>query len=135
MLHIRPALVALAMVSLAGPALANDPPRFDVESGCRSAASRNGAVADPEVCVKSESRARDELKDQWSQFTSADRNVCVPLSKIGGMPTYTELLTCLEMSRDVRKLRAENRGDGLTTGLAPGSPDASTTGSGSSGAR
>jgi hypothetical protein len=130
---IRPVILALAVVSIAAPALADTPPHFDVESGCRAAASRvGGAVVDPDVCIKSESRARDELKEHWPQFTGADRGVCVPLSKTGGMPTYTELLTCLEMSRDVRRLRAENRGDGLTTGLKPGSSGgpAETTGSG-----
>ena len=28
------------------------------------------------------------------------------MTKIGGLPSYTELITCLEMRRDVQKLRA-----------------------------
>ena len=40
-------------------------------------------------------------------FNAADQGLCTRLSKTGGTPTYTELLVCLEMARDARKLPKE----------------------------
>ena len=42
-----------------------------------------------------------------SEFGPADRDLCTRLSRTGGSPTYTELLVCLEMARDARKLPKE----------------------------
>jgi hypothetical protein len=60
-----------------------------------------------EQCVKSEQDTREQLKKEWSTFTAADKSSCVALAKTGGESSYTELLTCMEMSRDVRKLHSE----------------------------
>jgi hypothetical protein len=38
----------------------------------------------------------------------------VPAATAGGNPTYTELLTCLEMARDIRQLH--DKGQPTTTG-------------------
>jgi len=58
-------------------------------------------------CVQSEQSVRDEIKKQWSTFSTADKSHCVALSKTGGESSYTELLTCMEMARDVRKLHSD----------------------------
>jgi hypothetical protein len=50
---------------------------------------------------------RDELVKQWPNFSAADKVSCVNESKMGKESSYTELLTCLEMARDVRSLRAD----------------------------
>ncbi|MGB9208319.1 MAG: hypothetical protein WCB78_09455 [Pseudolabrys sp.] len=54
-------------------------------------------------CLASEQRTREELTKNWSTFPEADRNGCV--KSLSFSPTYTELLTCLEMRRDVKNLR------------------------------
>jgi hypothetical protein len=55
-------------------------------------------------CVKSEQAVREEIKKEWSTFTTADKTHCVALAKTGGEASYTELISCMEMARDVREL-------------------------------
>jgi hypothetical protein len=100
-------------------AAANSParvPAFDVTPSCRAAAvalSSNGR--DMKGCLNSENSARKSLVEQWGQFAAADRSMCSTLSMTGGSPTYTELLTCLEMARDGRKIE---RNDPAARGVA-----------------
>ena len=55
--------------------------------------------------------ARDELVKRWEAFNADDKATCIPLAMAGGTPTYTELLTCLDLRRDARLLReSEGRG-------------------------
>ena len=56
------------------------------------------------VCLDDEKSARDQIVKEWNQFAPADRTSCTRLSTTGGAPTYTELLVCLQMARDARKL-------------------------------
>jgi hypothetical protein len=85
-------------------------PTFNVEPFCRAVASRAAPVGDADVCLRQEREARDQLVKQWAQFPAADRAYCQQLHTIGGDPTYTELLTCLELQRDARNLREKEQG-------------------------
>ena len=59
----------------------------------------------------------------WSSFVLADRTHCVNETTMGGLSSYTELLTCLEMARDVRALRAEAAASSRAAATrAPSSP-------------
>jgi hypothetical protein len=60
-------------------------------------------------CVESEQATRDQIKKEWSTFTTADKTHCVALAKTGGESSYTELITCMEMARDVRKLHEDQQ--------------------------
>ena len=71
-----------------------------------------------EQCVKSEQDTREQLKKEWSSFTTSDKTSCVALARTGGEPSYTELITYMEMARDVRKLR-EDQQKGSDTSSAP----------------
>jgi hypothetical protein len=51
---------------------------------------------------------RNQLAGEWTEFTSGDKSHCLGLSSLRGMPTYTELLTCLEVARDARNVRDGN---------------------------
>jgi len=86
--------------------LAADPvPELNVEPSCRAAAS--SAVMpgrNSESCLQDEKTARGKLKQEWSQFTAAEREHCLQLSRLGGSPSYVELLTCLEMAQAARQL-------------------------------
>jgi hypothetical protein len=93
-------------------------PAFNVEPHCRTIAKRTGVSQDLEVCMRQEQDAKDQLGKQWAQFTSGDKSHCLQLSTLGGDPTYTELLTCLELERDARKVR-EGNADGA---VKQGSP-------------
>jgi hypothetical protein len=80
-------------------------PNLDYAPSCRSAASGSlGIKQDLDNCLKTEQDARAEVSKQWNEFNGADRTTCVGLSTMGGQSTYTELLTCLELMRDARKL-------------------------------
>ena len=58
-------------------------------------------------CVNSEQRIRNQLMTVWERFDAADRAHCISESQMGGELSYTELVTCLEMARDVRKLHQQ----------------------------
>ena len=44
---------------------------------------------------------------EWSDFSSDDKRHCVAEATVGGESSYTDLLTCLEMARDVRELHKQ----------------------------
>jgi hypothetical protein len=86
-------------------AAADSVPSFDVNPTCRGAASTaGGGGRGSDVCVRTELGARDQLARQWVQFPSADRTRCVQLTNMTHMPSYVQVLTCLEMARDARQL-------------------------------
>jgi len=104
---------ALAMIAVAIlPAHPDDAPTLDVRPVCRGIASQaaeplaTGLPSSFDECVKSEQEVREQLRKQWSAFSAADKQHCVTLAKTGGESSYTELITCLEMSRDVRALNS-----------------------------
>jgi hypothetical protein len=91
-------------------AVADSVPSFNVEPSCRSAASGEAGIKqDLSVCLDDEKEAREELVKAWNGFAATDRSLCARLAGTGGSPTYTELLVCLQMSRDARKLSKEDR--------------------------
>jgi hypothetical protein len=45
--------------------------------------------------------------NEWSTFSADDSRHCAAEATMGGESSYTDLLTCLEMARDVRKLHGE----------------------------
>jgi hypothetical protein len=58
-------------------------------------------------CMKAEQSDRETMINEWSAFSTADERHCVAEATMGGESSYTELVTCLEMARDVRKLHSE----------------------------
>jgi hypothetical protein len=88
----------LVMLMLAS--LATSIPEANIKEICRSATvdslpeDRANAARG---CIGDETSARDQLKQEWNRFTSADRRNC---AETPGMKfSYVELLTCLEMQR------------------------------------
>jgi len=125
--------IAIAMIMLATlSALSDDVPTLDVRPVCRGIAGQSGLEAGLqrtsfEQCVQSEQTVREQLKKEWSTFATADKSHCVTLAKTGGESSYTELITCLEMARDVRALRsAEAASSGAATTRTPSSPPTAT---------
>lgn len=75
-------------------------PELKYEPSCRSAAATAAMQNRNEnACLEDEKAARAKLKEEWNTFTPAQRSHCVRLSLTGGMPSYVELLTCVEMSK------------------------------------
>jgi hypothetical protein len=80
--------------------IADNVPKFDITRECRS---EGGSKAVLEKCAADEAEAREQLQPQWSQFSAVDKTVCIRETSMDGTPSYVELLTCLEMARDVIK--------------------------------
>ena len=104
-------------------------PSLNVEQVCEGIAQQGGvSFRDPNIavekknCVDSEHAIRDELTKQWSSFTSADKTACTNEATMGGDSSYTELLTCLEMARDVRSLHSESQKPETSSAKVPAAP-------------
>ena len=103
----------LAALCLSGlSARSDDIPTLDVNPVCHGIATQ-GELEEGlrqtsfQQCVQSEQDTREQLKKQWSTFSASDMSHCVALAKTGGESSYTELITCMEMARDVRKLHSD----------------------------
>ena len=99
-------------------------PQLDVRPVCHGIAMQGELEAglqrtNFQQCVQSEQATRDELKKQWSTFTTADKTDCVALAKTGGESSYTELITCMEMARDVRKLHEDQQKGSTSSAPVP----------------
>jgi hypothetical protein len=79
-----------------------------VNPSCRAAAEASGGHDRLQGCLASENSARDQLVKEWMQFPVASRTLCLQSASAGGEPTYTELITCLEMDRDAKLKPADN---------------------------
>ena len=80
-------------------------PNLKVEPSCKSAGAE-GVITGrtSESCLNDERSARDELVKNWSTFSGDDKSHCLSMVSTGGSPSYVELLSCLEMSRDAKKI-------------------------------
>jgi hypothetical protein len=58
-------------------------------------------------CMKAEQVDRGTMINEWSTFSADDKRHCIAEVTMGGESSYTDLVTCLEMARDVRKLHSE----------------------------
>ena len=109
---ISKTLVLALAVAGAGMARADDVPNLNVDPVCRGIADqaltpgeRGGPALAFSQCVQSEQAVRQKLVGEWSSFMPADKVNCVN-SEQSALPSYTGLVTCLEMARDVRKMNA-----------------------------
>lgn len=48
--------------------------------------------------MRDELGAKDELSKMWSKIPTDIRATCIDEVKIGGSPSYVELLTCAQMN-------------------------------------
>ena len=79
-------------------------PTLDVRPSCLAAAKAEIATTDRlQTCMADEQSAHDQLVKTWTKFNDADRAACVA-TMMDFEPTYTELLTCLEMAGEAGKL-------------------------------
>jgi len=106
--------------------VADSVPNFNIEPVCQGIAVQGGmnyrdttVAQSKQDCINSEREVRLQLIKQWSTFSAADKRDCVNESTMGGESSYTELLTCLEMARDVRKLGTGSEANDVPTVTAP----------------
>jgi hypothetical protein len=86
------------------------PPGIDIHKTCRESERAITAIFDNSNAATFENCMRQEQTDQaqivWATYPAADKTHCVQPKVY--MPSYVEWLTCLEIARDVRRMRAEN---------------------------
>ena len=97
------AAVLLSAGTLA--AAAQTVPHLDVRPTCNNIDGSVGPTQrTPADCYKAEDAAKAELVKVWDQFPGPDRSLCTDTARMGGIPSYVQLLTCLELRRDARRL-------------------------------
>jgi hypothetical protein len=98
-------LSALGLAAVLLVAGSNGVPMLDTGPSCRDAATlgedMNTTFAQ---CMSDEREALGELRKQWMQFPTADRQSCVgeqaDIVGLSSLSSYVELLECLVLARD-----------------------------------
>lgn len=76
-------------------------PNFDIRSICSGISDGFETSAG---CAADEQSAREKLSKVWTKYASTDRSECAESTSEDGLPSYVELLTCLEMSDAAKAL-------------------------------
>ena len=105
--------IFVGMHVLVATATAGNVPRIDIEKTCRASEKTIKEVFGNSdmgnvfgSCMVAEKTTLEQLIKDWGTYTSEAKVRCVQPSVY--MPNYTEWITCLEMERDVRRMRLEN---------------------------
>lgn len=89
----------------ANVARADEVPTFDVRKTCKADVQAYPGGGNSAGCLSDEQNARITLVNQWTQFAPESRTRCMQLVKdIAGSQSYVELLTCLQMAKDLKTL-------------------------------
>ena len=100
--------------------VADNVPTLDVEQVCQGIAKQGGVTfhdsaigQEKKNCIDGERAMREQLVKEWPTFAAADKADCTNEARMGGESSYTELLTCLEMARDVRAMKSSEKSTGV----------------------
>ena len=97
--------LVIAAATVVTPSYASDSvPSFNVEPTCTGGQDSPGLNERYGRCINEEKEARQKLHQSWSSYPAADRTQCSGTASMG-TPSYVELLTCLEMARDAKKMQ------------------------------
>ena len=103
---------AVALVAQLTAALAGGVPRYNLEPLCRGIAQQGGMSLLPnqsgrkdyKSCMTSEMTVRRQLVKQWPTFKASNKANCIGENSAGGLPSYTGLLSCLQMAQEASKM-------------------------------
>ena len=90
-------LPIIILTSLHPTPIADTPPKFDIARECQF-----GSKEEQKRCTDEETQARDQLQTEWIRFSPSDKTLCNREASIDSTPSYVELITCLEMERDMK---------------------------------
>jgi hypothetical protein len=111
-------IALLAGFPLLAAASPSGPPAVDVNTTCHARGVEKSAVQN---CIREEQSAGEELKKMWAQVPGTTRQNCAAEIKIGGSPSYVDLLTCVQMDQWSRERPPGDTGPaGATPGAASG---------------
>lgn len=130
MLRLSAAPIWFSLFALMSPALAltDSVPKLDVAQSCREAQNFGGEDNNLAYkgCMQDEQDALKQLRQKWSSFKAEDRRTCIAQG-ISPMPSYVEILTCIEMYDDASVLYKPGSASGASKS-APASPAAAPDG-------
>jgi len=82
-------------------------PKFDVERTCRPAAAVGLPGRGAASCQRDENDARTKLEQVWARYNAAQHIHCTGFAELDRAPSYVELLSCLEIAKQVDELPDE----------------------------
>jgi hypothetical protein len=94
---------------------------FDTVRECRF---EGESTVEFDRCQQDEAAALEQLRAGWTQFVVADKSRCLAAATIGGFASCVELLSCLEMARDVNNGDSNSRGPQTTEAMRQRAPGA-----------
>lgn len=104
-LIVLAAIAAATLFTQSLSAVADEVPTLDVRTSCRAAAQAYPGGGGNTACLADEQKARDTLVSQWTQFAPESRMRCTKMvTNIAGAQSYVELLSCLQVAKDVKTL-------------------------------
>jgi len=93
-------LVLLSLAASQALPVADTVPRFDIAASCGSADKSATGIGRPvQACRDDEEKARTALETRWSEYPANARTTCTEGASLGGPPSYVQLITCLEMTK------------------------------------
>jgi hypothetical protein len=98
-------VVTVFLGLLSGAAFADDVPKLDFAKSCQAGVAAYPGGGGNKACLTDEQNARKTLVAQWKRFSPESRARCTRMvTDLVGDQSYVELLTCLQMARDVKAL-------------------------------
>src|ERR1700716_676507 len=93
-------LPIIILICLHPTPIADAVPKFDIARECQF---ETGSKGELNRCVTDETQSREQLQTEWAQFTPSAKTQSNQENDVGGILSYVELQTCVEMERDVKK--------------------------------
>jgi hypothetical protein len=111
----------LAFAALPASAALADAPTLNVQATCRATPAVNlDQQATYDNCMRSENAARDRLNKTWAKMRADWRSTCLKTTTLGGVPSYVELLTCVEMREAAANGQSGAPSGSMTNGRSVG---------------
>jgi hypothetical protein len=107
-------LPIVIMATLSPGAVSDTVPKFDIIRECRF---EGGSTTEIDRCSEDEGAALRDLQQAWAQFAGADKRSCTVEATTSGFASYVELLTRLEMVRDLNNANNSPRGPQTTESM------------------
>jgi hypothetical protein len=119
------ALTAAVIIGAASAALAKNsgPPNIDIQKTCRESSTAllgltDNPKQDLDSCISDEQAAREQLTKDWANYSAFAKSACIKPKEY--LPGYVEWQSCIEMTRDVIKMRQDQAASALADSHASG---------------
>ena len=105
-----PALLPIILTASHIAMAADTVPKFNVERTCRPAEAAGTLPGrKSSSCQRDENDARSKLEQEWTHYSTTQRAQCAGFASLDRAPSYVELLTCLEMAKQVQELPEDSK--------------------------